>query len=96
MLPALGGVALAGAALLPLLSEQVGGDHTDNVTGGTGLAERVKGAATSWLVGERGAAIDNLEWLVGALLLAGVAPRRAAAARGRRSSPRRSAGARRR
>ena len=73
VLPALGGVALAGAALLPLLSEQVGGDHTDNVTGGTGLAERVKGAVTSWLVGERGAAIDNLEWLVGALLLAGVA-----------------------
>ena len=27
-LPALGGVALAGAALLPLLAEQVGGDHT--------------------------------------------------------------------
>jgi mannosyltransferase len=73
VLPALAAVALAGAALLPLLAEQVGGDHTDNVTGGTGLAERVKGAATSWLVGERGAAIDNLEWLVGALLLAGVA-----------------------
>ena len=72
VLPALGGVALAGAALLPLLAEQVGGDHTDNVTGGTGLAERVKGVATSWLVGERGAAVDNLEWLVGALLLAGV------------------------
>jgi len=72
VLPALGGVALAGAALLPLLAEQVSGDHTDNVTAGVGLAERVKGAATSWLVGERGAAIDNLEWLVGALLLAGV------------------------
>jgi len=72
VLPALAGVALAGAALLPLLAEQVGGDHTDNVTGGTGLAERVKGAATSWLVGERGAAIDDLEWLIGALLLAGV------------------------
>jgi mannosyltransferase len=72
VLPALGAVTLAGAALLPLLAEQVGGDHTDNVTGGTGLAERVKGAATSWLVGERGAAIDNLEWLIGALLLAGV------------------------
>ena len=42
------------------------------MTGGTGLAERVKGVATSWLVGERGAAVDNLEWLVGALLLAGV------------------------
>ena len=73
VLPALGGVALAGAALLPLLSEQLGGDHTDNVTAGAGLAERVKGAATSWLVGERGAAIDGLEWLAGALLLAGVA-----------------------
>ena len=72
VLPALGVVALAGVALLPLLARQIGGDHTDNVTGGTGLAERVKGAATSWLVGERGAAIDNLEWLVGALLLAGV------------------------
>jgi mannosyltransferase len=72
VLAALGGVALAGVSLLPLLSEQIGGDHTENVTGGTGLAERVKGAATSWLVGERGAAIDNLEWLVGALLLAGV------------------------
>ena len=72
VLPALAGVALAGAALLPLLSEQIGGDHTENVTGGTGLAERVKGAATSWLVGERGAALDNLEWLVGVLLLAGV------------------------
>ena len=72
VLPALGGVALAGAALLPLLAEQVGGDHTDNVTGGTGLAERVKGVATSWLVGERGAPFNNLEWLVGALLLAGV------------------------
>ncbi len=71
-LPALGGVALAGAALLPLLARQIGGDHTDNVTGGTGLAERVKGAATSWLVGERGAAIDNLKWLIGALLLASV------------------------
>ena len=72
-LPALGGVALAGAALLPLLAEQIGGDHAGNVTAGAGLGERVKAAATSWLVGERGAAIDNLEWLVGALLLAGVA-----------------------
>jgi hypothetical protein len=40
---------------------------------GVGLPERVKGAATGWLVGERGAAIANLEWLVGVLLLAGVA-----------------------
>ena len=43
------------------------------MTGGTGLAERVKGAATSWLVGERGAAIANLEWLAGVLMLAGAA-----------------------
>jgi 4-amino-4-deoxy-L-arabinose transferase-like glycosyltransferase len=72
VLPALRVVVLAGVALLPLLARQIGGDHTDNVTGGTGLPARVKGAATSWLVGERGAAIDNLEWLIGALLLAGV------------------------
>jgi hypothetical protein len=37
------------------------------------LPERVKGATTSWLVGERGAAVSNLEWLVGALLLGAVA-----------------------
>ena len=72
VLPALGGLALAGAALLPLLTEQLGGEHGDNVTAGAGLAERVKAAATSWLVGERGAAVDNLEWLAGALLLGGV------------------------
>jgi mannosyltransferase len=72
VLPALGGLALAGAALLPLLSKQIGGGHSDNVTAGVGLAARVKAAATSWLVGERGAAIANFEWLVGALLLAGV------------------------
>ena len=73
VLPALGGVALAGAALLPLLAEQLGGGHGDNVTAGAGLGERVKAAATSWLVGERGAAVENLEWLVGALMLGGVA-----------------------
>ena len=72
VLPALGGLALAGAALLPPLSKQIGGGHSDNVTAGVGLAARVKAAATSWLVGERGAAIANFEWLVGALLLAGV------------------------
>jgi mannosyltransferase len=72
-LPALAGVAAAGVGLLPLVLEQLGGDHGENVTAGTSLAERVKGAATSWLVGERGATIDNWEWLVGALLLAGVA-----------------------
>ena len=52
----------------------------------------MKAAATSWLVGERGAAIDNLEWVVGALLVGGVVlllvrgERRArpAAGRGRR------------
>ena len=38
------------------------------MTAGVGLAERVKGAATSWLVGERGAAIANLEWVIGGLL----------------------------
>src|SRR3954454_3324747 len=69
--PALGGLALAGVALLPLLSEQIGGGHHDNVTAGVGLPQRVKGAATSWLVGERGSAIANLEWLVGLLLVAG-------------------------
>jgi mannosyltransferase len=73
MLPALGVLALAGAALLPLLSEQLGGGHSDNVTAGAGLPGRLKGAATSWLVGERGAAVENLEWLVGALLLAAIA-----------------------
>jgi mannosyltransferase len=72
VLPALGGLTVAGAALLPLISEQIGGGHSENVTGGVGLAARVKAAATSWLVGERGAAIANLEWLVGALLLAAV------------------------
>ena len=71
-LPALAGVGVVGLGLLPLALEQIGGEHGDNVTGGTGLAERAKGAATSWLVGERGAAIDGLEWLAGALLVAGV------------------------
>ena len=72
VLPALAGVAVAGAALLPLVLEQLDGDHGDNVTAGASLAARVKAAATSWLVGERGAAIDGLEWLAGALMLAGV------------------------
>ena len=71
-LPALAGVGVVGLGLLPLVLEQIGGGHSENVTGGVGLAERTKGAATSWLVGERGAAIDGLEWLVGALLVAGV------------------------
>ena len=71
-LPALAGVGVVGLGLLPLVLEQIGGGHSDNVTAGVGLAERAKGAATSWLVGERGAAIDGLEWLVGALLVAGV------------------------
>ncbi len=71
-LPALAGVGVVGLGLLPLVLEQIGGGHSENVTAGVGLAERAKGAATSWLVGERGAAIDGLEWLVGALLVAGV------------------------
>jgi len=72
VLPALAAVGVAGAALLPLVISQLGGEHGDNVTAGAGLPERVKAAATSWLVGERGAAIANLEWLAGALLVAGV------------------------
>lgn len=71
-LPALAGVALAAAALAPLALHQRGGSTADNVTAGVGLAERAKGAATSWLVGERGAAIANLEWLIGALLVLAV------------------------
>jgi hypothetical protein len=70
--PALAGVLLAGVALLPLLADQIGGGHHENVTGGVGLPERVKGVATSWLVGERGSAIPNLEWVIGLLFLAGV------------------------
>jgi mannosyltransferase len=69
---AVAAVVVIGAALLPLLHEQLRGDHAGNVTQGAGLATRAKGVATSWIVGERGAAIDNLEWLGGALLLAGV------------------------
>ena len=91
-LPALAGVGVVGLGLLPLVLEQIGGGHSENVTAGVGLAERAKGAATSWLVGERGAAIDGLEWLVGALLVAGVvvlvvrrdAAQRAPPRRGRR------------
>jgi 4-amino-4-deoxy-L-arabinose transferase-like glycosyltransferase len=68
---AVAAVVVVGAALLPLLHEQLRGDHADNVTQGVGLATRTKGVVTSWIVGERGAAIDNLEWLGGALLIAG-------------------------
>jgi mannosyltransferase len=68
---AVAAVVVVGAGLLPLLHEQLRGDHADNVTQGAGLATRAKGVATAWIVGERGAAIDNLEWLGGALLLAG-------------------------
>ena len=57
---------------------------------GVGLATRVKGVATSWIVGERGAAINKLEWLGGALLMA---PWRCCCAR---SARRRGAVARRR
>jgi mannosyltransferase len=65
-------VVVVGAGLLPLLAQQLDGDHAENVTHGAGLASRVKGVAASWIIGERGAVIDNLEWLGGALLLAGV------------------------
>ena len=68
---AVAAVVVVGASLLPLVHEQLRGDHADNVTQGVGLATRTKGVVTSWIVGERGAAIDNLEWLGGALLLAG-------------------------
>jgi hypothetical protein len=72
VLPALAGVAAAGLALLPLVLEQLDGGHGDNVTAGASLAARVKAAATSWLVGERGPVVDGLEWLAGALILAGI------------------------
>jgi mannosyltransferase len=83
-------LAVLGAALLPLLTQQLGGSHGENVTGGAALAARAKGVATSWVVGERGPWVNGLEWLGGALLLAGVAwlivsgahPRREAAAEG--------------
>ena len=68
---AVAAVVVIGAALLPLLHEQLRGDHADNVTQGVGLATRTQGVVTAWIVGERGAAIDNLEWLGGALLIAG-------------------------
>ena len=71
-LPAVAGVGLVGAGLLPLVLRQLGGDHGENVTGGAGLAGRVKDAAAAWVVGERGPAIDGLEWVAGALLVAGV------------------------
>ena len=75
-------VVVVGAALLPLLHEQLRGDHAENVTGGVGLATRTKGVVTSWIVGERGAAIGNgLEWLGGALLMAGVVLLRSAGRR---------------
>ena len=70
-LPALAGVGVAGAALLPLLLEQLDGNHGENVSGGVALGERVRGVATSWAVGERGPAIDGLHYLAGALLAAG-------------------------
>ncbi|MGZ8649532.1 MAG: glycosyltransferase family 39 protein [Solirubrobacteraceae bacterium] len=71
-LPALALIGLAGAALAPLLLHQRGGSTADNVTAGADFAERAKGAATSWLVGERGAAIANLEWVIGGLLVLAV------------------------
>ncbi len=68
---AVAAVGVVGAGLLPLLTEQLGGDHGENVTAGAGLAARAKGVATSWIVGERGPAINGLEWVGGALLVAG-------------------------
>jgi 4-amino-4-deoxy-L-arabinose transferase-like glycosyltransferase len=70
-LPGVATVAVVGAGLLPLVIEQIGGDHGGDVTGGVALATRVKGVATSWVVGERGAAIQGLEWIGGLLLVAG-------------------------
>jgi mannosyltransferase len=65
-------VGVVGLGLLPLITEQLGGDHGENVTGGAALAGRVKGVATSWAVGERGPPVNGLEWVAGALLVAGV------------------------
>lgn len=72
-LPALAGVGAVGLGLLPLVLQQLDGTHGENVTGGSALGTRLRGIATSWAVGERGAAIDGLEWVAGALLAAGVA-----------------------
>ena len=44
-LPALAGVGVAGAALLPLVLEQLDGEHGENVTAGASLAGRAKGVA---------------------------------------------------
>ena len=60
---------MAGLALLPLLTEQLGGDHADNVTGGAGLGDARQGRRDELgASASAGAAIDNLEWLGGALL----------------------------
>src|SRR3954453_22194234 len=67
---AVAAVVVVGAGLLPLLHEQLGGNHAANVTQGIGLATRAKGVAASWIIGERGAAIGNLEWIGGARLSA--------------------------
>ncbi len=72
-LPAVAAVAVVGAALTPLLLEQRSSGVAENVTAGVGLAERAKGVPTSWLVGERGAAVSNLEWLLAALMVAALA-----------------------
>jgi hypothetical protein len=70
-LPALAGVAVVGAGLLPLIVQQLDGTHGENVTGGAALGPRIRAALTSWAVGERGAVIEGLQYLAGALLVAG-------------------------
>ncbi len=47
-LPAVAGVAVVGAGLLPLVLQQLDGEHGENVTGTAGLAARVRAVLTSW------------------------------------------------
>ena len=72
-LPALAAVTAAAAALAPLALEQRSRGVSANVTDGVSLAERVKGVPTSWLVGERGSAVANLEWGLAAIAAAALA-----------------------
>ena len=65
---------VAGAALLPLVLEQLDGEHGDNVTAGRGPRRAREGRrrrAGSWASAARRS--TNLEWLAGVLMLAGVA-----------------------
>ena len=68
--PAVGGVVVVGPRCCRCCTSSSAAT-TPTTSRGAGLAARAKGVVTSWIVGERGAAIDNLEWLGGALLLAG-------------------------